>query len=350
MVNTIFLLSFLMVFSYNGYADSVMSSDENSSDVEKPESVSQPEDSSLNEYAEDIETFDVDERPDGHAPIGIKGDHVHEQGEFMISFRLMMMRMEHKLERMRHMIHGSIPLVIKDVNMDMWMGMLGLMYGLTNRWTAMAMVPYSLYNVSGGEVDHGFGDISLSVLYAPLKEDSYRMVLSLEAFFPTGLNTLSGTMKEKWARKDISDNFFDVMRTRSAYAFLPQLSALFYWDKVSLGFQMGFKYFIRTISASGFEDMLEPVFNMWGAYNLSENFSMSLRGAYQSYGIAVFSKASSFKHSEHSFFSYLGVNFIGTDFLEGHRLAFEAGLPVSQSTDIEMERSFVFHLGWQKAF
>ena len=33
-------------------------------------------------------------RPDGHAPIGVMGDHFHKQGEWMFSYCYMHMRME----------------------------------------------------------------------------------------------------------------------------------------------------------------------------------------------------------------------------------------------------------------
>jgi len=33
-------------------------------------------------------------RADGHAPIGVMGDHQHEAGEWMVSFRYMRMAME----------------------------------------------------------------------------------------------------------------------------------------------------------------------------------------------------------------------------------------------------------------
>lgn len=345
---TIVLFSFLMVFSYNGYADSVMSSDENSSDVGKQESVDPQEESSFNEYAsEDITTFRVEERPDGHAPIGIMGDHVHEQGEVMLSLQIMMMRMKYESLKIRHLLPPgeAIPLPLPAVsrNVNMWMGMLGLMYGLTNRWTAMAMVPYSLYNVSGGEIDHGFGDISLSVLYAPLKENSYRVVLSLEAFFPTGFdNHMSGVMKENRNGSAIGH--------RSAYAFLPKLSTLFYWDQLSLGFQIGFKYSFNADRLREFEHIIEPTAHIWGAYNLSENFSMSLRGTYQGY-LSLLSEEETYPglpDTRHSVLSYLGLNFIGTDFLKGHRLAFEMGLPVYRN--VKKEVSIILALGWQRAF
>ena len=359
MANTIFIFLFsLIIFPYNGYADSVMSSDENSSDVEKQESVSQQEDSSLNEYtSEDIEIFNASERPDGRAPIGIRGDHVHEQGEFMVSVRTMMMRMRNKVREIRHVKSNDITTGIHKVNIDMWIGMLGLMYGLTDRWTAMAMVPYSLYNVSGGEVDHGFGNMSLSVLYAPLKEDSYKMVLSLEAFFPTGFNSISGVMEEKRKGKNIHYTFHSsTIGLRSTYAFLPKLSTLFYWDKISLGFQVGFKYSIKQTDQFGFEDVLESENHIWGAYNLSENLSVSLRGTHRSGRIAVFGKDflleedRQLEKSRHSFLSSLGFNFIGTRFLAGHRLALEAGVSVYQNFREAMKQSFVVQLGWQKAF
>ena len=36
----------------------------------------------------------VHERPDTHAPIGVMGDHVMDEGEMMLSYRYMKMEME----------------------------------------------------------------------------------------------------------------------------------------------------------------------------------------------------------------------------------------------------------------
>ena len=344
----IFLFS-LMIFSYSGYADSNMSSDENSSDVEKQESVSQQEESS-----EDMETFNIDERPDGHAPIGVVGDHVHDQGELMFSFRMMMRRTkygERRVSGIRTPHKKEFITMDKDLRRDMWMGMFDLMYGLTDQWTVMTMVPYLLYDIRDGEIDHALGDISLSVLYAPLKESSYRMVLSLEVFFPTtGFDAMiSGVMEQRGGKKI----HYEFPRPWSAYAFFPKLSTLFYLDQLSLGFLMGFKYFFTEDQFRQFEGVLEPTAHIWGACNLSKNFSVSLRGVYQGDDIAVFTKRALFErvlNSKHSVLTYLGLNFIGTDFLKGHRLAFEAGLSVYPNSLFKEEQSYVFQLGWKKAF
>ena len=37
-------------------------------------------------------------RPDGHAPIGVMGDHTHKAGEWMASYRYMRMEMEGSLD------------------------------------------------------------------------------------------------------------------------------------------------------------------------------------------------------------------------------------------------------------
>lgn len=36
----------------------------------------------------------VGARPDGHAPIGVMGDHTHKTGEWMFSYRYMQMHMD----------------------------------------------------------------------------------------------------------------------------------------------------------------------------------------------------------------------------------------------------------------
>ena len=328
----IFLFS-LIFFPYDSLADSVVLPIKNDSHVDKQENVSQQQESYLSESPFlDTEVFD---RPDDHAPIGVIGGHVHKQGEFMVSLRTMMMRSKFEIKRIRDPNSYESEYVNIDTSMNKWTSMLGLMYGLTDSWTVMAMAPYLLYDVPDGDTNHDFGDVSFSALYVPLKLEFHRLVLSLEIFLPTGVNVIKGSTGIIHEGKELQ---YSLVGLEGYYAVSPKLSALFYIDNISLGFQFKGNYgYFREESSS--HHRVRLLAHVWGAVNLHENFSASLRGTYTSH----------MEIETVNLFSYLGLNFIGTHFLKGHRLAVEFGLPVLDIIDLK-RASYIAYLGWQKAF
>ncbi|MFQ3347066.1 MAG: hypothetical protein ACI8RT_000800 [Candidatus Azotimanducaceae bacterium] len=104
-------------------------------------------------------------RPDSHAPIGVMGDHIHEKGEWMLSFRTMTMSMQGNLQGTSSLSPEEIVqtqangfagmpmqpanLRVVPVKMTMQMQMLGVMYAPTDRVTLTAMTSYR--NI---EMDH----------------------------------------------------------------------------------------------------------------------------------------------------------------------------------------------------
>ncbi|WP_420458219.1 hypothetical protein [Neolewinella sp.] len=125
--------------------------------------------------------FRTSARPDGHAPIGVLGDHLHGRGDLMLSYRFMTMEMNGLLE-------GDDPVSIDVVlerypvvprHMRMQMHMLGAMYSLSDRLTLMAMVPYldnrmDLHTWMGVDfttASGGLGDVSVSALIKLITKD-----------------------------------------------------------------------------------------------------------------------------------------------------------------------------------
>ena len=89
--------------------------------------------------------------PEGHAPIMVMGDHMHNAGEFMVSARHMTMRMRGNMKGTNELSdaqvlaepnqHG-VPMTLRVVpqKMDMEMTMLGAMYAPSDAVTLLAMV------------------------------------------------------------------------------------------------------------------------------------------------------------------------------------------------------------------
>jgi len=139
-------------------------------------------------------------RADSHAPIGVMGDHLHEAGELMLSYRYMYMNMEGSRI-------GTDPIADADVvaadgpgfmvtptKMPMQMHMLGAMLGLSHRVTLMGMLPYTDISMDhitrmGGAFtteSSGIGDVKLGAMISLAEFGNQRLHLNAFASIPTG--------------------------------------------------------------------------------------------------------------------------------------------------------------------
>ncbi len=139
-------------------------------------------------------------RPDAHAPISIMGDHTHKKGEFMFSYRFMLMNMDNIKQGTDDKDYNSLLMpnggdyMVAPIEMPMQMHMLGAMYAINDDITLMAMLNYidmSMDHVTAmGETfttnSNGFGDIKVTMLYNVFKEKSQSLHTQLGVVLPTG--------------------------------------------------------------------------------------------------------------------------------------------------------------------
>jgi hypothetical protein len=139
---------------------------------------------------------DTRKLPDDHAPIGVMGDHLHNKGEWMASYRFMNMGMDgnrdgtDRLDESEVLLSGTGRYRVAPTDMSMTMHMLGLMYATSDNLTLMAMIPYIENDMGhvttmGGAFNTsslGLGDISLVALSSFSNGMLWQMGLS----FPTG--------------------------------------------------------------------------------------------------------------------------------------------------------------------
>jgi hypothetical protein len=139
-------------------------------------------------------------RPDGHAPLGVMGDHMHEQGEYMFSYRFMWMGMEGSLEgtaKLRDediVASQALGFAATPTRMPMQMHMLGMMYAPSDRVTLLGMVNYVSMSMdhltrTGGSFtteSGGLGDVGVSALVGILRDGSQRLHLNVGMTIPTG--------------------------------------------------------------------------------------------------------------------------------------------------------------------
>ncbi len=135
-------------------------------------------------------------RPDSHAPISVMGEHIHSEGEIMLSYRYMLMEMDGSLVGVDEISDEKIleQFPITPTRMTMQMHMFGMMYGITDNLTLMAMLPYVVK-----DMDHltrsnrrfntdseGIGDITVTGLYQIFNQDQQRIHLNAGISIPTG--------------------------------------------------------------------------------------------------------------------------------------------------------------------
>ena len=135
-------------------------------------------------------------RPDGHAPIGIMGDHYHKKGEWMFSYRIIGMEMEGvrsgTLDINSRGVHQNYMVAPKV--MDMQMHMLGVMYAYSDGLTLMMMGNYSALsmgllsrmNVNFSTQSKGVGDLSLVGLIKLYNQNRKSIHLTVGISIPTG--------------------------------------------------------------------------------------------------------------------------------------------------------------------
>lgn len=135
-------------------------------------------------------------RPDGAAPIGVMGDHVHARGELMLSYRFMTMEMEGLVRGERNLNTGQVlenyPVIPE--NMTMARHMLGLMYAPGNRLTLTLMGSYLANSIdlstqmgdNFATSSGGLGDVSLGALYQVFNVNGHTVHLNLGVSLPTG--------------------------------------------------------------------------------------------------------------------------------------------------------------------
>jgi len=126
------------------------------------------------------------------APIGIMGDHVMPEGNWMLSYRLMSMTMEGNRTGTDRVATPLPGYMVSPLSMDMDMHMLGGMYGYSDDVTIMVMAPFisnemdMLMNMSSTTFSRdssGVGDVKLSATY---KFGGNGSVLNAGLSLPTG--------------------------------------------------------------------------------------------------------------------------------------------------------------------
>jgi hypothetical protein len=341
-------------------------------------------------------------RADSHAPIGVIGDHMHKQGEWMLSYRFMHMDMDGSLIGENNVSPGEIasfvpnyfPVVtprgasvvpptlrIVPARMPTDMHMLGAMYAPIDDITLMAMIPVIEKNMDhityaptpprnanaiGGFTTStgGIGDVSLTGLfrlYEEATEDSVNHVhLNMGVAFPTGSIGQYGSIYDSFGRSPLVKLPYAMQIGSGTYDLLPGLTYTGRYGNVSWGAQYRAEIRLgRNWTGYAFGD--RHLATGWLAYQFIPAISASFRAQYTGFGsIRGFDPQISGpvqtaypqNYGGEKFELFGGMNLAGQEgWIRNHRVAFEIGAPVYQRLNgPQLQTSWTAILGWQYSF
>lgn len=332
-------------------------------------------------YAHQSGSGDVDASgfADRHAPIGVMGDHRHDAGEWMVSYRYMDMEMQGLKQgddSIGRQAVASLPGVrVVPREMRMEMHMFGVMYAPSDRVTLMAMANYvekdmdlvTYQGMSGTEElgdfstsSRGWGDSSITALIGLLDSVSQNVHLNLGLNLPTGdikktdtALTPMGTIAEIRLPygMQLGSGTFDLepgvtyTSYRGALSWGGQYRATIRLENNSEDYKLGDRHQVTT----------------WASVRTQPWLSASVRLTYSHEGdirghdpriVAPVTAANPDNYGGERVDFAFGFNIAGQHGLfRGHRLAIEYGAPVYQDVNgVQLESDGTVTFGYQYAF
>lgn len=306
-------------------------------------------------------------RPVDHAPIGVMGDHVHKKGEIMLSYRDMKMVMDGNRDGTNHVSTQGVfdqGFMVAPTRMRMDMHMIGLMYGLTDRVTAMVMVPWIDLSMdhktrSGGNFttrSNGIGDVGVSGLISVFEGKRSDVTLQLGISLPSGSinqhdNTPMGRQRLPYPMQ-LGSGTYDIISGLTyqnrgpSLAFGAQVTGLVRTGENDNDYSLGDRMTVSTWTSWEWARWISTSLRLrgegWGDIN----------GADPTLNPAMVPTARTDLRGGQRADLIFGINTLGHNgIVAGHRLAVEFALPVYQDLDgPQLETDWGFTLGWQRAF
>tara|TARA_R110002096_G_scaffold15071_13_gene53199 strand:+ start:3928 stop:4992 length:1065 start_codon:yes stop_codon:yes gene_type:complete len=311
-------------------------------------------------------------RVDSHAPIGVMGDHTHEQGELMLSYRYMFMDMRPNFlgssevtAQSQLSAPGAGPFQIVPTNMQTEMQMVGAMYGLTDKVTLAFMLP-----AISKSMDHlvangttfttrtdGIGDFKFGGLVNIFERGNTKAHLNLMVSAPTGSTTETGFVPPAGGVVRLP---YPMQLGSGTWDLKPGITWLGQCGDFSWGSQL-----LGTVRLGENDENYslgdDITANIWGAYRVTDAFSTSLRLSGTSWGDVdgrdpriggPVPTANPGLRGGERIDVFGGINYYCQGgIFAGHRLAVEAGLPLYQDLDgPQLGMDWMVTVGWQKAF
>ena len=326
-------------------------------------------------------------RADGHAPIGVMGDHMHKTGEVMLSYRFMYMDMrgnrigDNSVDPATIVTTvpnggGGAPPTLRVVptDMQMQMHMFGAMYAPSDRITLMAMLPYIdkkmdhiTFQGGAGTTElgrfrtrsEGIGDLKISSLIGLVERGTHKLHLNLGLSLPTGSTSERGTVLTPMGMRPTVRLPYAMQIGSGTYDLLPGIT--YNGRSGNLGWGAQLTGVIRTGKNNGYRLGDEAKLTAWTSYQPTPALSLSGRIEAKTAGdisgrdpqiSAPVQTADPNNYGGDTITLWAGVNLIGQEgALRGQRLAAEIGVPVYRDLNgPQLETDWIAVLGWQYAF
>jgi hypothetical protein len=312
-----------------------------------------------------------------YAPVGVMISHIHQKGQWMLSYRYTMTQMEGNQSGTRAIQNELVfnDYLLAPSSMRMHMHMLMGMYGISSRITLMTMFSYMQQSmrmemfptgsshqhgvdIHGGQhsqVSSGLGDTRLYVLWGLPKYRNHQFMLSLGFNLPTGSITQKGDMDDLiYADRHLP---YSMQLGSGSVDFLPGLTYLYQLGKWSSSLQLSstLRYFTNKL---GYHRGHEGCFNSWLSYRWLPSFSSSLRIETTASSAIVAQDRSLYTQLEpaanpHNYGGYVASLYGGTLFhpslscLKQHRVGIEFGLPIYQYLKgIQQPQQYTVYGSW----
>jgi hypothetical protein len=330
--------------------------------------------------------LDTSSRADNHAPISVMGDHYHEKGEVMASYRYMSMSMKGSADGSNDLSPDTIATTVPNrffgmpmqpptlrvvpTEMTMDMHMLGVMYAPSDRVTLMGMLNHvskemqhtTYMGATGAQVlgsfatkASGIGDTSVSALIR-LHEDSYsRMHLSAGLSLPTGETDMTDDVLTPMGARPVLRLPYGMQLGSGTYDLLTGLTYSHFAERSSWGAQ--WRSILRTgDNNQGYTFGDEHRVTSWYSRLIGERLNWSARlewfdrdnvSGIDALIVAPVQTADPLNQGASRIDAGLGVNYRAG----GHRAAFEFAVPLDQDLDgPQLKLDWQFTAGYQYTF
>ena len=301
------------------------------------------------------------------APIGVMGTHTHEPDEWMLSYRYGTMRMKGNRDRNDSMsiadVHSNF--MVAPTKMTMEMHMFGLMGGVTEDLTFMAMLPYKRLSM-----DHitrmgmnfttkssGVGDARLSGIYTLYKEGNSQVLLNAGISLPTGsIDKRDDTPAMANAKlpypMQLGSGTYDLLpgitytNSYNSWSWGTQANATLRIGKNSNDYRLGHEYQLTGWAARKLNDVANVSIRLdgktWG----------DVSGADPELNPMMVPTARTDLRGGKRIDLLVGLTLAESKGkLAGHNLALEAGMPIYQHLDgPQLETDYRLMLGYQWRF
>lgn len=234
------------------------------------------------------------------APLGVMGDHTHDKGEWMVSYRYMRMEMDGNLRgnnsispteivsTLANPHAGPANVRVVPTEMTMQMHMLGAMYGVSDELTIMAMAMYHKKDMEhitfagmSGTTElgrfttrtSGWGDTSLSGIYKLYEDENHTVNISLGISAPTGSIKEEDTVLTPMGTTPTLRLPYAMQLGSGTWDALPSLTYSGHSENMGWGLQYKGTIRLEDENSQGYRWGNQHIVTGWAGYKFTNEFS-----------------------------------------------------------------------------